>query len=186
RRGWRADRRFPSNAARRSAIFAEVQEWSRWSYRLFDNPGHDEKVVVLGGSVGERLGDGQAGPHLVGAEAVFQVRFAKEGDMRDIDFRELADVAQHIAQLLLERRDFLRGEAESREVGDIRDVDAFGRGIGHKLLRLSEKLARVPPKGIFPWGKKVLRSKKPGAIILRRGFLSGTATCAVPGHGGSS
>jgi len=100
---------------------------------LLDDAWHDEKVVVLRGRVGERIGHGQAGLERIGPQAIFQVGIAEERNGGDIDFGELADVAEHIAQLLLERGDFLRGEAESREVGDIGNIDAFGRGFGHKV-----------------------------------------------------
>jgi hypothetical protein len=134
--------------------------------KLLDHPGYDEEVVFLPGRIGEGLGDGQTGPHHVGAQAVFQVCFTKQRNLGDVDFGELADVAEHVAELFLEGRNFLGREAEPREVGDIGDVDAFGRGIGHKQERLSKKSARVTPKGWTLRSRRMESSGYRGILTL--------------------
>ncbi len=75
---------------------------------LLDDARHDEEIVFLRGRVGQRLGHGQARRQLVGAKLVFQVGLAEERDVRDIDLRELANVAENVAELFLERGDFFR------------------------------------------------------------------------------
>jgi len=74
---------------------------------LFNHPGYNDEIIFLPGGVGEGLGDGQAGLDGIGAETIFQVGFAEERNAGDVDFGELADVTEHVAELFLEGRDLL-------------------------------------------------------------------------------
>ena len=104
---------------------------------LLDDFRDGDHVVALGRSVAEGVGDGEAGLRDVGLPDVEDGRGVGGGfDAGDVDFRQLLDVVQDVAELLRKFRFLFGREREAGELGDVVDVE-LGRG-GHGYLRICQ------------------------------------------------
>ena len=70
--------------------------------------GTTKRLFSCAGALASASATGRLGVNWSARKLVFQVGLAEERDVRDIDLRELADIAEDVAELLLERGDFLR------------------------------------------------------------------------------
>lgn len=100
---------------------------------LFDDFGNNEEPIRLGGGVAERLLVGEGGADLIGAGDVDEREGVGGGlDPADVDLIQLFDVPENALELRAQFFLFGGREAESRQVGDVFDVEIRFRH-GEKL-----------------------------------------------------
>ncbi len=107
------------------------------SKNLLNDLRHDELVIALGRGVAERLLGGEAGFWLVVIQHIGQrERVRGRFDAVEVERIELFHVVKYLAQLRRIGALFLVGQVQSREPGDLFDVNF---GVGHDCLEFVSK-----------------------------------------------
>ena len=96
----------------------------------FDDLRHHDHIVPLRRGVTERRLDRQAAAgDIVGPDVFHWKGVSGRLDAGDVDFSQLLDVVQDIAELLRKPGFFLGGQGDAREVSDVINVE--GGRLGH-------------------------------------------------------
>jgi hypothetical protein len=105
----------------------EKEEEEDWSAGLFHDFGNHEEAIRLSRRITEGLFVRKTGLHLVRASHIYErERVCCRLNSADVDFLQLFDVAEDVSELRAELLLLLGGQGDSRQMGNIFDINFNG------------------------------------------------------------